>query len=83
MIVAALCQGCCRAVAAPLKLFFETKEDVKLDAAATESEAAKPLAAALAAARNMANEKEKKTRDKCFFLSSTSTKKNLDLDLFI
>lgn len=60
IVVAALCQGCCRA--ALLKPFCGAKEDLKLGRAAAEFEAAKPLVAVLAAARNMANKKEKKTR---------------------
>ena len=62
IVVAALCQGCCRA--ALLKPFCGAKEDLKLGRAAAEFEAAKPLVAVLAAARNMANKKEKK-REKC------------------
>ena len=68
--VAALCQGCCRAAAAPLKLFFKTKEQVELHAAATEFEAARPLAAALTA-RNMAIRKRR--REEVFFFFSSST----------
>ena len=52
-IGAALCR------AATLKVFFQSKEDVKIEAG-TAFEASRPLAAALAAARNMEKKDERK-----------------------